>query len=136
MIQEPPLCIHARNEYGGPGGSKGGEPDYLQWAVDMARTATTDVPWLLCHDVDQCTAVNTDNSTGTPAYKFKALCAINGFWMDEYNKDTHQPCPAWIRTLQQGNPGQPIIWTEDQGWARRFVVKTVFPWVIASRTSL
>eukprot|EP01047_Picozoa_sp_COSAG01_P040598 COSAG01_NODE_3430_length_6105_cov_6.934565_9_plen_59_part_00 len=37
--------------------------------------------------------------------------AVNGFWMDEYDKDTHQPCPAWIQTLQQGNPDQPIIWT-------------------------
>lgn len=27
---------------------------YLRWAVDMARNLTTGVPWLLCHDVDQC----------------------------------------------------------------------------------
>jgi hypothetical protein len=79
----------------------------------MARGITTAVPWNLCHDVGPCTKVNTNSSGG---YEFKALCTINGFWMDEYDTDTHQPCPAWARDLQNGNPGQPLIWTEDQGW--------------------
>jgi hypothetical protein len=84
----------------------------------QARNSTTAVPWLLCHDVDQCTYINHGNKqpyNSTP-YSYKALCAVNGFWMDVTDKDTHQPCPAWARTLHQGNPDQPLIWTEDQGW--------------------
>lgn len=123
------LMLQIENEFGGPAGSKGGSypagsdaAKYLGWAVDMARETTTDVPWLLCHDVDQCTQINHGNSIpyNQSVYDFKALCAINGFWMDvnlgPTSKDPHQPSPAWISTLQQGNPGQPLIWTEDQGW--------------------
>ena len=72
------------------------------------------MPWNLCHDIFPCTQVNTDNATG--AYDYKALCTINGFWMDEYEKETFQPCPKWHDDLRKGNPGQPWIWTEDQGW--------------------
>lgn len=35
--------------------------------------------------------------------------------MDE-DKETFQPSPKWISDLQAGNPGQPWLWTEDQGW--------------------
>ena len=100
------VMLQIENEYNG-------DQVYLQEQVDMARKITTAVPWNLCHDVGPCTTVNT-NSNGK--YEYKALCTINGFWMDEYQTDTRQPCPAWIRDLQTGNPGQPLIWTEDQGW--------------------
>ena len=51
-----------------------------------------------------------------PPARYKAICTINGFWMDEMTKNNFQPSPAWMRDLQAGNPGQPWIWTEDQGW--------------------
>jgi hypothetical protein len=108
------VMLQIENEYNG-GDPYGSDPQgYLQQQVDMARALTTAVPWNLCHDSSLCTKINTDNSTGK--YSFKALCTINGFWMDEYVTNTHQPCPAWIRDLRAGNPGQPTIWTEDQGW--------------------
>jgi hypothetical protein len=78
------VMLQIENEFGGPAGSKGGEflpgsdaDKYLEWAVDMARGLTTDVPWLLCHDVDQCTAVNHGGSQpyNQSKYQFKALCA-------------------------------------------------------------
>jgi beta-galactosidase GanA len=93
------IMLQIENEYGGPAGSKGGDyppgsdnAKYLGWAVDMARNQTTSVPWLLCHDVDQCTEINHGNNQpyNDTAYDYKALCAINGFWMDENDKDPHQ----------------------------------------------
>ena len=78
------VMLQIENEFGGPAGSKGGDflpgsdaDKYLEWAVDMARGLTTDVPWLLCHDVDQCTAVNHGGSQpyNQSKYHFKALCA-------------------------------------------------------------
>jgi len=79
----------------------------------MARNLTTQVPWILCHDHTQCTAVNRAPD-GT--HVDKALCTINGFWMEEHVKDHSQPSPAWLADLRKHNPGQPAIWTEDQGW--------------------
>ena len=108
------VMLQVENEYSGGGGAGGHDEEYLIWSVDMARRLTTDVPWNLCHDIFPCTQVNTDNATG--AYDYKALCTINGFWMDEYEKETFQPCPKWHDDLRKGNPGQPWIWTEDQGW--------------------
>jgi hypothetical protein len=39
-----------------------------------------------------------------------------GFWMDELLKENYQPSPKWLSDLHTGNPGQPWVWTEDQGW--------------------
>ena len=108
------FMLQVENEYSGGGGAGGSDQAYLDWAVDMARDLTTEVPWELCHDIFPCTAVNTDNSTGK--YDYKAICTINGFWMDELVKENYQPSPKWLVDLQTGNPGQPWIWTEDQGW--------------------
>ena len=72
------------------------------------------MPWSLCHDLAQCTAVNRRASGNE--YDFRALCTINGFWMDEYTSNLAQPSPKWAADLRADNPGQPFIWTEDQGW--------------------
>eukprot|EP00755_Sulcionema_specki_P016194 Sspe_Gene.61401::Locus_34073_Transcript_1_2_Confidence_0.500_Length_2681::g.61401::m.61401 len=101
----PIIMLQVENEYNG-------DQEYLNWAVDMARETTTAVPWNLCHDLTKCTAVN--HASGR--YQSKALCTINGFWMDETTKDFSQPSPKWLADLRKGNPGQVAIWTEDQGW--------------------
>ena len=31
-------------------------------------------------------------------------------------RSRYQPCPKWAADLRKDNPGQPTIWTEDQGW--------------------
>ena len=82
----------------------------------MARnlTAGYSVPWNLCHDHTKCTAINHRGPGGK--YEFNALCTINGFWMEEYDSNPSQPSPKWLADLRAGNPGQPAIWTEDQGW--------------------
>eukprot|EP01046_Picozoa_sp_COSAG06_P004719 COSAG06_NODE_202_length_20343_cov_59.390931_3_plen_1016_part_00 len=111
------VMLQVENEYSGGGGAGGNEMDYLAWSVDMARNLTTAVPWNLCHDIMPCSQVNHDNdATYAAPYNYKALCTINGFWMDEYQKETYQPCPKWASDLRKYNPGQPTIWTEDQGW--------------------
>jgi hypothetical protein len=72
--------LQVENEFGGPAGSKGGSyaagsnaAKYLGWAVDMARAAAAGVPWLLCHDVDQCTQINHGGAIpyNTSAYDYK-----------------------------------------------------------------
>lgn len=111
------VMLQVENEYSGGGGAGGNEMDYLAWSVDMARNLTVEVPWNLCHDIFPCSMVNHDNDVNfTKPYNYKALCTINGFWMDEYVKETFQPCPKWAADLRKDNPGQPTIWTEDQGW--------------------
>lgn len=104
----PILWMQVENEY---------EPDnaYLEWAVNMARNVTTDVPWSLCgHAIDQC---NQLNGFGAHEEKTKdiALCTINGFWMDQ-SKNGDQPSPTYFHKLWPQNPAQPAVWTEDQGW--------------------
>lgn len=48
----PIVMLQIENEY------SGGEQDYLEWSVDMARNLTTDVPWNLCHDESDCALVS------------------------------------------------------------------------------
>ena len=103
----PVVMLQVENEYNGP------DLPYLKWAVEMARNQTTEVPWVLCHDHAKCAAVNT---AADGSHVDNALCSINGFWMEERTKDFSQPSPAWISDLHTENPGQPSIWTEDQGW--------------------
>ena len=80
-----------------------GDYEYQNWAVDMARNLTTAVPWNLCHDQKLCAQVNTD---AAGAYAYKALCTINGFWMEEFEKNLGQPSPKWIFDQRRLNPGQ------------------------------
>ena len=103
----PVVMLQVENEYNGP------DLPYLKWAVEMARNQTTEVPWVLCHDHAMCTEVNT---AANGSHVDNALCTINGFWMEERSKDFSQPSPAWLSDLHAQNPGQPSIWTEDQGW--------------------
>ena len=107
------VMLQIENEFAAGSGTK---QDYLKWSVEHALSLTpkSDVPWNLCHDLtDGCSAVNRN---GAGAYDYQVLCTINGFWMDEYTKDFNQPSPKWLFDLRQKNPGQPSIWTEDQGW--------------------
>lgn len=79
-------------------------PSYVPQSCHLTPCSTS--------NYSPCTAVN--NKTGV--YDYKAICTINGFWMDEFDKETYQPSPKWHADLQSGNPGQPWMWTEDQGW--------------------
>jgi hypothetical protein len=97
----PVVLLQIENEY------RGTDLDYLRWAVDMARNFTTEVPWVLCHDLVSCTAVNA----GTD----RVLCTINDVWEDTPKFHT-QPSPGWLEEFRRGNPTQPAAWTEDQGW--------------------
>jgi beta-galactosidase GanA len=45
------ILLQVENEYSGGGGAGGNDQDYLDWCVDMGRNLTTDVPWILCHDI-------------------------------------------------------------------------------------
>ena len=101
----PVYLLQVENEYGGR------DLDYLKFCVAAARNETTDVPWLLCHDEDLCAAVNAG---GPP--EGLALCTINGFWEDSSAEGDQQPSPAFVAAQRKQNPGQPLAWTEDQGW--------------------
>ena len=72
----------------------------------------------LCHDLQECLTVNT---AADGSYSFKALCTINGFWMDEWDTDYSQPSPKWLADLQLKSQ-QPGIWTEDQGWFNQWYI--------------
>ena len=96
------IALQVENEY------NGNEIAYLIDVVDQALAATTAVPWILCHDLTECTSVNKDAE--------KAICTINGFWEDLSEEGVQQPSPAWINGQMAGNPKQPLAWTEDQGW--------------------
>ena len=106
----PIIMLQVENEYGGS------DFPYLKWSVDMANKLTVgeSVPWILCHDHAACAKINRDENTGE--YDFKAICTINGFWMDEYTQNPGQPSPKWASDQYDNNPGQPLAWTEDQGW--------------------
>jgi hypothetical protein len=97
------ILLQVENEYHG-------DQSYLDWSVSMANNFTLqeNAYWSLCHDHTAC--ANT-NQAG-----HRAICTINGFWMDEYEKNPSQPSPKWMTDQQHINPNQPLIWTEDQGW--------------------
>jgi hypothetical protein len=101
------MMLQIENEHGQ-------DQPYLDWAVDMARNLTIDetVPWNLCHKYQACLKTNSRNGT----YDFKALCTMNGFWMEEHTVNPDQPSPRWMNDLRANNPGQPAMWTENQGW--------------------
>jgi len=105
----PVIAMQVENEYGGP------DLTYLETVVAMARSLTTDVPWMLCHDLPLCSKVNA-NFSGSAGPAGAALCTINGFWEDQSEEGVSQPSPAFVKGQQTQNPGQPIAWTEDQGW--------------------
>ena len=98
----PVILLQAENEY------NGNDESYLAFVVAAARNATTQVPWLLCHDLPLCTRVNAGGEA--------VLCTINGFWEDGSQEGVSQPSPAWVAGQRSGNPNQPLMWTEDQGW--------------------
>jgi hypothetical protein len=109
----PILWLQIENEY---------DPDdeYLDWAADMARNITEEVPWTLCgHNITQCNHLNRrasqskDLRSGT--HENKVACTINGFWMEK-GEDGSQPGPEFFQKLWDDNPTQPAVWTEDQGW--------------------
>ena len=60
----PVILLQAENEY------NGNDEAYLAFVVTAARNATTDVPWVLCHDLPLCTKVNAGGEA--------VLCSING----------------------------------------------------------
>jgi hypothetical protein len=80
----PVLMLQVENEY------RGTDLQYLNWAVDMARNTTTAVPWILCHDLKSCTAVNNGGD--------KVLCTINDVWMDTPEFDTF-PSPGCVEIV-------------------------------------
>ena len=118
----PVIMLQIENEY------NGNDVEYLEWDVDMARklTAGSSVPWNLCHDHKNCAKVNHRGPNGS--YTFNALCTINGFWMEETESNPSQPSPKWIDDHRSANPGQPTVWTEDQGWFDQ--------WQVAQRVRL
>ena len=65
----PVVLLQVENEYSGR------DAAYLAYEVAAARAETTDVPWILCHDLALCTAVNAANSSNAAG---DALCTING----------------------------------------------------------
>lgn len=94
------------------------DDDYLEWTVAMARNVTTDIPWGLCgHNIPQCNQVNRNKENDIDN---KVVCTINGFWMDDTEGSKGgQPGRQFFQKLWShptGNPTQPAIWTEDQGW--------------------
>ena len=99
--------LQVENEYTGK------DTAYIEWAVQMARNATTLVPWNLCHDHALCAKVNA----AAPA-EARAICTINGFWMDTFPPASNpsQPSPRWVLDQRANNANEPVAWTEDQGW--------------------
>jgi Glycosyl hydrolases family 35 len=109
----PIIWMQVENEYDP-------DDDYLEWAVDMARNITTDVPWSLCgHNINECNRLNGRGNTGTTKFNDnptnKVVCTVNGFW-SETGVGVSQPGPVFFDQLWSGNPTQPAAWTEDQGW--------------------
>lgn len=103
----PVFMLQVENEYSGP------DTKYLTDMVMAARAITTDVPWVLCHDLQLCSKINA--APGAPPGGF-ALCTINGFWMEQPSPFVDQPSPSWVALQRSANPGQFMGWTEDQGW--------------------
>ena len=70
------ILLQVENEYNGDGTTE--DQSYLEWAVDVANNLTLNEQalWSLCHDHTLCSEVN--------ARGHRALCTINGFWMDVY----------------------------------------------------
>ena len=58
-----------------------------------ARAITTDVPWVLCHDLELCSKINAAPSAPPGGF---ALCTINGFWMEQTAPFVDQPSPSWV----------------------------------------
>ena len=102
----PVFMLQVENEYSGP------DAQYLTDMVMAARALTTDVPWVLCHDLELCSKINA--APGAPPGGF-ALCTINGFWMEQAAPFVDQPSPSWVALQRASNPRQPMGWTEDQG---------------------
>ena len=100
------IALQVENEY------SPGDQAYLNFCVAAARRATTAVPWLLCHDLDACAAVNAALNVSGGA----AVCTINGFWEDASAEGVQQPSPAFVAGQRALNPLQPLWWTEDQAW--------------------
>jgi hypothetical protein len=96
------IALQVENEY------NGNSIPYLTAVVDQGRALTTAVPWILCHDLPDCTLINQIED--------KAICTINGFWEDNSSEGVSQPSPAWVKGQVTNNPKQPLAWTEDQGW--------------------
>ena len=95
----PIIMAQVENEYSYEPNEKQGER-YANWAIDMAESLKTGVPWNMCHGV--CAG--------------SALCTINGFWQDTFDKNPNQPSPGWMSDQKKEHPKQPLMWTEDQGW--------------------
>jgi Glycosyl hydrolases family 35 len=85
--------------------------EYYQWSVDMARSVTSVVPWMVCHTVEECGKLNPPNSSAT----HQVLCPVNGFWTDK-GGGAFQPGVEFFDILWSASPNQPAMWTEDQGW--------------------
>ena len=72
--------MQVENEY------NGGDQNYLDWSIDMANNQTVQEQayWSLCHDHTMCAKTNHRQSFKPQNKRDRAICTINGFWMDEY----------------------------------------------------
>ena len=65
------------------------DPPYIEWCGNFAQTLKFDVPWLMCNGKSANNTVNTCNGNDCANYA---------------EKHAHM------------FPGQPLAWTEDEGW--------------------
>lgn len=95
----PIIMAQVENEYHYQPSAEMGRK-YADWAIHVADSFNTGVPWNMCHGV--CAG--------------DALCTINGFWEDTYDHNPNQPSPRWMSDQVSSHRDQPLVWTEDQGW--------------------
>lgn len=64
-------------------------PDYIKWCGDLAASLKLDIPWVMCNGESAPNTINT----------------CNGF-----------DCTAYAESHAEMYPGQPLAWTENEGW--------------------
>ena len=73
----------------------GNSPEYVTWCGELAESLNFDIPWVMCNGESANNTINTCN--GNDCYK------------------------SYLPTHASKYPGQPLGWTEDEGWYQFWV---------------
>ena len=76
----------------------GKDPEYLSWCGDLAKSLNIGIPWIMC---------NGESAPGT-------INACNG-----------NDCAEYAYKHDTAYPGQPLLWTENEGWYQGWAGQTI-----------
>ena len=74
------------------------DPEYVEWCGELAEKMQAGIPWIMCNGESAHNTINTCNGND---------------------------CAQYAETHSVNYPGQPLVWTENEGWFQTWNTKSL-----------